>query len=73
MTAHHPAIAGRALRAACAFGVQRSDRMARMTAAAGTLGLTRALWVCDPTRGKSLASRSDASREVDSMAEVEGP
>lgn len=71
MTAHPPAIAGRALRAARAFGAQRSDRMARTTAAAGTLGLARAGWVCDPTRGKSLAPRSDVKWEVDSMAEVE--
>jgi hypothetical protein len=72
MSAHHPAIAGRALRTACAFGGQRFDRMARTTAIAGTMGLTRALWVCDPTRARSLAPRSDADWEVDSMAEVEG-
>jgi hypothetical protein len=72
MTAHHPVIAGRALRAASVFEAQRFDRAARITADATAMGLTRALWVCDPTRAKSLAPRSDTKWEVDSMAEVEG-
>lgn len=34
------------------------------------VGQTRVLWGCDPTRAKSLASRSDSKWEGDS--EVEG-
>jgi len=50
------------------FAAKRCIRVATRR----SMGLTRGLWVCDPTRESSLDRSNGENREVDSMVEVSG-